>query len=101
MIAATVSGAISDGVPPPKKIERTVAARRQRGALLEFGPNRGEKARLIDAAAPDMAVEVAIRAFRQAERPMDVNAKAGVGNHGSDAGHVVLCHFWNFPSRGA
>ena len=29
--AATVSGGISDGVPPPKKIEHDLAVRRQRG----------------------------------------------------------------------
>src|SRR6185437_12144428 len=40
--------------------------------LLQIG---GEEARLVDAAVPDMAVEVAIRAFGAAERPMHIDAK--------------------------
>jgi hypothetical protein len=32
----------------------------------------------VDIAAPDMAVKIAIGAFRQTKRPMDVNAEAGV-----------------------
>ena len=37
-----------------------------------------------------MAVEVAIRAFREAERPVDVNPEARIGS--GLAHHAALCH---------
>jgi hypothetical protein len=40
--------------------------------FLDIG---GEELRLVDAAMPDVAVEVAIGAFGAAERPMHINAK--------------------------
>ena len=40
--------------------------------LLQIG---GEEARLVDAAVADVAVEVAIRAFGPAERPMHIDAE--------------------------
>ena len=69
--AATVAGGISDGVPPPKKIEPS----RRPGGLSRFMGEVGEQRlaplRLVDRLA-DMAVEVAIGAFGDAERPVDV-----------------------------
>ena len=76
--AATVAGAISEGVPPPKKIEVEPPARRQRALVIELGEQRLAPARLVDRLA-DMAVEVAIGALGQAERPVDVEGEAGPG----------------------
>ena len=42
-----------------------------------------KEARLVDALVAHMAVEIAVRALRQAERPVHIDAKAGV------AGRVV------------
>ena len=56
-----------------------LAARRQRRAMGDFGLERREIALLVDSPAADMAVEVAIGTFRQAERPMDIDPEPGVG----------------------
>ena len=77
MTAATVAGSISDGVPPPKKIERSVRPGRELGEMVELGHQRPGPARMVDAAA-DMAVEVAVGAFGLAERPVDVEREAAV-----------------------
>ena len=59
-----------------------VPARCQRGKIFKLAQIGGEEARLVDAAVPDMRVEVAIRAFGAAERPMHIDAK----------GFVHFCH---------
>ena len=41
-----------------------------------------DEARLVDGGVAHMAVEVAIRAFRQAERPMDVDAECRIVGRG-------------------
>src|SRR5262249_22202625 len=41
------------------------------------------KTRLLDGGMTHMAVEIAIRAFRQTERPMDVDAKSGASRSAS------------------
>ena len=75
--AATVAGSISDGVPPPKKIE--VSRGRQQPRLMrEVGEQRVAPCVLVDARA-DMAVEVAIGAFGDAERPVDVERQRLAG----------------------
>ena len=71
MTASTVAGSISDGVPPPKKMEVSVATGQQPRLMREVGEQRVAPGVLIDARA-DMAVEVAIGAFADAERPVDV-----------------------------
>ena len=83
MTLCTVCGRISEGVPPPKKIERTDAAGRDRGAMGEFGAQRGDEALLVDRRGAHMGVEIAIGALGQTERPMHVNAKAGIGAVGA------------------
>ena len=74
---ATDLPAISDGVPPPKKIVstigRVVALRLRRP--VQFAFDRLDPARFIDRGA-DMAVEIAIGTFGGAEGPMDINAEA-------------------------
>ena len=74
-MAPTVCGCISDGVPPPRKIEVTVAARRARRRGFDLARKGAGKAFLVDRRVADMAVEIAIRAFRQAERPVHVDAE--------------------------
>ena len=48
------------------------------GEMVEFGQQRRPPSVMVDRGG-DVAVEVAIRAFRQAERPMDIDAEAGRG----------------------
>ena len=76
--AATVAGAISEGVPPPKKIEPQRAPGVSAGEMVELGHQRPRPARMVDAVA-DMAVEVAVGALGLAERPVDVEREAAVG----------------------
>ena len=71
-------GCISDGVPPPKKMRRHRAARHARGGRGDLGFEGAHEARFVDAAVAHMAVEVAIRALRQAERPVHVDAEGRV-----------------------
>jgi hypothetical protein len=76
IIAPTVAGAISDGVPSPKNIERSVrgpisAAQRSISATSARPP------RMVDRAA-HMAVEIAIGAYGAAERPVDVDPEARI-----------------------
>ena len=49
MIAATVAGSISDGVPPPKKIEVSVPAGQQPRLMREVGEQRLAPRVLVDA----------------------------------------------------
>ena len=70
-----VAGCISDGVPPPKKIVETVRpGTRAAVAAISAAKARAKRASSMRL-APDMAVEVAIGTFRQAERPVDVDAE--------------------------
>ena len=78
-IAATVAGCISDGVPPPKKMVVTSRPGVRCGHRRDLAQKALHEARLVDAAVADMAVEVAIGAFRQAERPVNVDAEASQG----------------------
>ncbi len=48
---------------------------RERGEMRKLLQIGGEEPRLVDAAMADVAVEVAIRAFGAAERPMHIDAK--------------------------
>ena len=76
--APTVSGFISDGVPPPRKMLVTVRP----GAIAAWCAISRAKAaaiaRLVHPRVADMAVEVAVRAFRRAERPMDIDPEPRV-----------------------
>ena len=75
--------------PRPSRATSARACRRRRRSSAPRGPARArrdapapreglDKAVLVDVAAADVAVEVAIGAFRQAERPVDVDAEARV-----------------------
>ena len=66
----------------------------QRGAMRDFGAKRLDIAILVHGRAPDVAVEVAIWAFGQAERPMHVDAEARVDSRRMNAGHAALLHGW-------
>ena len=55
------------------------AARRKRAAMADLRPEGREIALLVDRRPPHVTVEVAIGTFRQAEGPMDVDPKSGVG----------------------
>ena len=77
MIACTVCGRISEGVPPPKKIERTARPGRQRGAMGDLGREGGDESLLVDRLGAHVRIEIAIGAFGEAERPMHVDAEAG------------------------
>ena len=66
---------MSEGVPPPKKTERTMRPRREPRAMGDFGLERGEVARFVNRRAAHVAIEVAIGTFRQAEGPMDIDPK--------------------------
>jgi hypothetical protein len=48
--------------------------------MLQLSPERGGETLLIRWLMADMAVEVAIRALCRAERPMQVDAEAGIGH---------------------
>ena len=51
-MAPTVAGLISDGVPPPKKMLATRAARREARPMLQLPQEGRAEAGLVDAAAP-------------------------------------------------
>jgi hypothetical protein len=57
----------------------------------EFDAESLNEAILIDIVAPDVTVEVAIGALREAERPVDVNAEARVESI-SNRRHFPLSH---------
>ena len=77
-MAPTVAGRISDGVPPPKKMLPTLRPGASSAQCAQLAQVGGEEARLVDAARAHMAVEVAVGALGGAERPMHVDAEAGV-----------------------
>ena len=58
-----------------EKDRRHRAARRARRRGLDLARKGAGKALLVDRRVADMAVEIAIRAFRQAERPVHVDAE--------------------------
>ena len=74
----------ADGLRPPSA---TACRRRRRcwrrvrpgasAAKCRAPPDKPRRSALVDAAMPDVAVEVAIRAFGAAERPMHVNPEVG------------------------
>ena len=69
--------AISDGVPPPRKMLVDRRARAGRAAACAISARRRAAKRvLVDRLVADMAVEVAIGALGRAERPVDVDAEA-------------------------
>src|SRR5262245_35927812 len=45
----------------------------------DLGRERAQETRLIDTGVADVAVEIAVRALRETERPVDVDAERGVG----------------------
>ena len=69
------SGCISDGVPPPMKIVDDRATRRCARRRWQSPASNAAAKRLIDCGRAHVAVEVAVRALRQTERPMDVDAE--------------------------
>ena len=74
-IAPTVCGCISDGVPPPRKIEDT-SRPGARAAVVSISRAKARTNRSSSIGRmTDVAVEVAIRTFRQAERPMHIDAE--------------------------
>ena len=88
-IAPTVSGFISEGVPPPKK---TLVTRRPgvRAAIWAISRrNAATKRVLIHGLVPHVAVEVAIGALRGAERPMHIDAEARVPRRMIDHGPLM------------
>ena len=64
------------------------APRRQRRPMRDLAPVGCDEPRLIHGFAPHMAVEIAIGAFREAERPMHIDAEGRIPrrmiDHGSD-----------------
>ena len=85
-------------------------ARRKPRPMGDFGLERREIARFVDSPAAHVAVEVAIGAFRQAERPMDIDPKAGIGGRagvgardaqGRAANHCdrYASELWPTPAR--
>ncbi len=48
---ATVAGSISEGVPPPRKIDETSRPGTRRRARLDLGDEGGREALLVDAVA--------------------------------------------------
>ena len=58
-----------------KKNGRDSAARHTLRGRGKLGFESAQEARLVDAAVTDVAVEIAVGAFRQTERPVHVNGK--------------------------
>src|SRR5207237_6565144 len=58
-----------------KKDRGHLSARRARRGGFDFAGERARKSFLVDGGMADMAVEIAVRTFRQANRPMQVNAE--------------------------
>ena len=90
MTAAAVSGGINEGVPPAEEHAGDLRLRQKRGKMVELVQQRAPPPRLIDA-LPDMAVEVAVGALGEAERPVHVEGEPrgrsnrrrfGLANHG-------------------
>ena len=72
-------GCISEGVPPPKKMLATSRGPVSCRGVLELAQVGCEETGLVDAAEAHVAVEVAVGALLGAERPVDVDAEARVG----------------------
>ena len=67
-------------------------ARGLRGAMGDLGFEGGDKAVFVDRLGPHMRVEIAIGAFGQTERPMDIDGEAGVGRAPARRGaKVAVC----------
>ena len=52
--------------------------RRERRPMSDFGPEGREKPALVDRSGANVAIEVAIGAFRQAEWPVDIDPEARI-----------------------
>ena len=76
--AADRGGFHERGRAATEEDRRHGAARRQSGPMCELLAEGGEEACLFHGRLPYVTVEVAIGAFRQTERPMDVDAEARV-----------------------
>lgn len=72
----TVAASINDGVPPPDAVQD--AALGQGADAVDLGLERGQPAPLVHPRR-DMAVEVAVGAFRLAERPVQIEARSRRG----------------------
>src|SRR6185312_8730754 len=59
-----------------KEDARHGAAWNALGGRGDFGLEGAQESRLVDRGVADMAVEVAVRALRQAERPVHIDAEA-------------------------
>ena len=99
MTAPAVSGGISEGVPPPKKMLATRRPRQQRSNMVELAQQRVPPPALIHAVT-DVAVEVAVGALGEAERPVDVERERGgrsgrrgfrLAAHGPCGSHAASC----------
>ena len=75
--AATVAGAISEGVPPPKKMESRLRPGVSAAKWASSRQQRPTPPLVVDLGA-DMAVEVAVGALGLAERPVDVEREPAV-----------------------
>ena len=73
--AATVSGSMSEGVPPPRKIERRVRPGVSRPARAISAASAAPQRRW-SMVARDVGVEVAVGALGEAEGPVDVEPEA-------------------------
>src|SRR5260370_1005731 len=74
---------------PAEKKRRYLPAWRARGGGLDFVRKREGETIFVDRRMPDMAVEIAIRTFRQAKRPVHVNAEGVLFSLPRLRGHCV------------
>ena len=74
-MAATVAGCISEGVPPPMKIVDTVRPGTRAAVAAISAVNARTKRASSMLGVAHVTVEVAIGTFRQAERPVNVDAE--------------------------
>jgi hypothetical protein len=74
---------------------------RERRHMGDLALERRQEARLVDGPVPDVAVEVAIGALRQAERPVHVDAEARIAGGVVDHGAHVSGRRRNDKARGA
>ena len=68
------------------------AARRQGGAMGDFRAKGFDEAILVDIATAHVAVEIAVGAFRQAERPVHIDAEARIECGTNCRDHESLSH---------
>ena len=75
------------------------AARRARGGGFDLACKGTRESILIDRGMPDMAVEIAIRTFRQAKRPMQVDAEGVLFSFSRLRGRVGVGAFGALTGR--